>query len=190
MMKKIQQKNRLRTTKHTQQSCKQSRGWNASSDGCPIETTKVLWWGSYTLCPRHGTRHPQPGVLQPQFFRVLSERLPADFMVYHGLSWFIMVYHGLSWFIIIILGLYNVVSTSISRYTHHIFRAISGRSNNPIPWRYSVMVSGENWDLLNQSGDLTNSARRRSWDILGYIYWWFMVIHPMQWESYENIQPR
>ena len=133
----------------------------------------------HTHCA-HGTRHPQPGVLQPQFFRVLSERLPADFMVYHGLSWFI----------IIILGLYNVVSTSISRYTHHIFRAISGRSNNPIPWRYSVMVSGENWDLLNQSGDLTNSARRRSWDILGYIYWWFMVIHPMQWESYENIQPR
>jgi hypothetical protein len=101
-----------------------------------------------------------------------------------------MVYHGLSWFIIIILGLYNVVSNSISGYTHHIFRAISGRSNNPIPWRYSVMISGENWDLFNQSGDLTNSARRRSWDILGYIDGWFMVIHPMQWESYENIQPR
>ena len=185
MMKKIQQKNRLRTTKHTQQSCKQSRGWNASSDGCPIETTKVLWWGSYTLCPRHPTsaaRRPAAPVLSGFVWKITSR--------FHGLSWFIMVYHGLSWFIIIILGLYNVVSTSISRYTHHIFRAISGRSNNPIPWRYSVMVSGENWDLLNQSGDLTNSARRRSWDILGYIYWWFMVIHPMQWESYENIQPR
>ena len=127
---------------------------------------------------------------QISWFIMVYHGLSWFIMVYHGLSWFIMVYHGLSWFIIIILGLYNVVSTSISRYTHHIFRAISGRSNNPIPWRYSVMVSGENWDLLNQSGDLTNSARRRSWDILGYIYWWFMVIHPMQWESYENIQPR
>ena len=100
MMKKIQQKNRLGTTKHTQQSCKQSRGWNASSDGCPIETTKVLWWGSYTLCPRHPTsaaRRPAAPVLSGFVWKITSR--------FHGLSWFIMVYHGLSWFIMVYHGL-------------------------------------------------------------------------------------
>ena len=180
-MKKIQQKNRLRTTK--------THNRVATSQGDGTRIRRLSHWNHQGAVVRIIHTVPtapdirsQASCSWSQFFcRVLSERLPADFMVYHGLSWFI----------IIILGLYNVVSnSSISRYTHHIFRAISGRSNNPIPWRYSVMISGENWDLFNQSGDLTNSARRRSWDILGYIDGWFMVIHPMQWESYENIQPR
>ena len=83
-------KEQTQNYKNTQQSCNQSRGWNAYPTVVPLKPPRCCG-EDHTHCA-HGTRHPQPGVLQ------LIPVLSAGFRLKdcQQISWFIMVYHGLS----------------------------------------------------------------------------------------------